>query len=45
VAAIYASSNEQIKRGYNQAFFNKLDITPPWDDDHDRRPSGSAAPR
>jgi hypothetical protein len=36
VAAVYASSNEQIKRGYNQAFFKKLHITPQWDDDHEQ---------
>ena len=33
VAAVYMSSSDQIKRGYNQAFFNKLYITPQWDDD------------
>ena len=36
VAAVYMSSSEQIKRGYNQAFFNKLYITPQWDDDHEQ---------
>lgn len=33
VAAVYASADEQTKRGYNQAFFTKLLVTPEWDDD------------
>ncbi len=36
VAAVYMSSSEQIKRGYNQALFNKLYITLQWDDDHEQ---------
>ena len=32
VAAVYASADEQTKRGYNQAFFTKLFVTPEWDD-------------
>ena len=33
VQAVYGTANEQIKRGYNQAFFKKLYITAEWDDD------------
>jgi hypothetical protein len=34
VAQVYARSNEQTKRGYNQAFFTGLYITPEWDEAH-----------
>jgi site-specific DNA recombinase len=33
VAEVYASADEQTKRGYNQAFFTKLLVAPEWDDD------------
>jgi hypothetical protein len=31
VASVYAQTDEQTKRGYNQAFFKKLYVTPEWD--------------
>jgi site-specific DNA recombinase len=33
VAEVYATASDQIKRGYNQAFFVKLYVTPEWDED------------
>jgi hypothetical protein len=30
---VYASADEQTKRGCSQAFFTKLFVTPEWDDD------------
>jgi hypothetical protein len=36
VAQVYAQADEQTKRGYNQAFFKKLLITPEWDEEHGR---------
>jgi site-specific DNA recombinase len=33
VAEVYAMGDERIKRGYNQAFFKKLYVTPEWDDE------------
>jgi hypothetical protein len=33
VAAVYATADERTKRGYNQAFFTKLFVTPEWDDE------------
>jgi hypothetical protein len=33
VAQVYATADETVKRGYNQAFFKKLYITPAWDED------------
>jgi site-specific DNA recombinase len=32
VAEVYATADEPLKRGYNQAFFTKLLIAPEWDD-------------
>ena len=32
VAAVYAAGDEQTKRGLNQAFFDKLYVTPEWDE-------------
>jgi site-specific DNA recombinase len=32
VATVYETSDEQTKRGYNQAFFKRLFITPEWDE-------------
>jgi site-specific DNA recombinase len=32
VAAVYQGGNQQLKRGYNQAFFRKLYVTPEWDE-------------
>ncbi len=32
VAEVYATSDEATKRGYNQAFFKKLYVTPDWDE-------------
>jgi site-specific DNA recombinase len=32
VAKVYAQADEQTKRGYNQAFFKKLYVTPEWDE-------------
>ena len=43
VAEVYAQADEQTKRGYNQAFFRKLYVTPEWDDGHGRRPYRSRA--
>jgi site-specific DNA recombinase len=37
VAEVYASANERTKRGYNQAFFKKLYVTPEWDDDQGQK--------
>lgn len=34
VAQVYRTANEQTKRGYNQAFFKKLYITPERDEEH-----------
>lgn len=34
VAQVYAAADESTKRGYNQAFFSKLYITPEWDENH-----------
>ncbi len=31
VAEVYEAGNEQLRRGYNQAFFRKLFVTPEWD--------------
>ena len=31
VAAVYASADEATKRGYNQAFFQKIYVMPEWD--------------
>jgi site-specific DNA recombinase len=36
VAAVYATADEQTKRGYNQAFFTKLLIRPEWDDEQEQ---------
>ena len=36
VAEVYAQADEQTKRGYNQAFFKKLLITPEWDEEQGR---------
>jgi site-specific DNA recombinase len=36
VAEVYALADEQTKRGYNQAFFKKLLITPEWDAEQGR---------
>jgi site-specific DNA recombinase len=33
VAKVYSAASEQTKRGYNQAFFQKLYVTPEWDED------------
>ena len=33
VAEVYEHAPEQTKRGYNQAFFKKLYVTPEWDED------------
>jgi site-specific DNA recombinase len=33
VAQVYTSANDQTKRGYNQAFFQKLYVSPEWDED------------
>jgi hypothetical protein len=30
---VYAKADEQTKRGYNQAFFRKLLLTPEWDEE------------
>jgi site-specific DNA recombinase len=32
VAEVYTNAGEQTKRGYNQAFFSKLYVTPEWGD-------------
>ena len=32
VAAVYQGGDQQLKRGYNQAFFRKLYVTPEWDE-------------
>jgi hypothetical protein len=37
VAGVYAEANEQTKRGYNQAFFKKIYVTPEWDEAHTTR--------
>jgi site-specific DNA recombinase len=31
VAAVYQAGDDDLKRGYNQAFFEKLYVTPDWD--------------
>jgi site-specific DNA recombinase len=36
VAAVYATADEQTKRGYNQAFFTKLLVRPEWDDEQEQ---------
>jgi site-specific DNA recombinase len=36
VAEVYSHADEQIKRGYNQAFFKKLLIVPEWDEEQGR---------
>jgi site-specific DNA recombinase len=36
ISQVYATASEQSKRGYNQAFFQKLYITPEWDEDQGR---------
>jgi site-specific DNA recombinase len=33
VAEVYATADDQIKRGYNQAFFEKLYVLPEWNED------------
>jgi site-specific DNA recombinase len=33
VQAVYIAASEQIRRGYNQAFFKKLHVLAEWDDD------------
>jgi site-specific DNA recombinase len=32
VAQVYQGGDEQTKRGYNQAFFRRIDVMPEWDD-------------
>jgi site-specific DNA recombinase len=34
VAGVYATADETTKRGYNQAFFTKLLLTPEWDQEN-----------
>lgn len=36
VAEVYASGDDQTKRGYNQAFFKKLYVMPEWEDEQER---------
>ena len=36
VAQVYATADEQTKRGYNQAFFKKLYVVPEWDKGHEQ---------
>jgi hypothetical protein len=33
MARVYGRDSESLKRGYNQAFFNKLYVLPEWDDE------------
>jgi hypothetical protein len=33
VAEVYASADDQTRRGYNQAFFSKLYVMPEWDEE------------
>jgi site-specific DNA recombinase len=35
VAEVYDAADEQIRRGYNQAFFKKLYVLPEWDDEQE----------
>jgi site-specific DNA recombinase len=35
VAEVYEAADEQIRRGYNQAFFRKLYVMPEWDEEQE----------
>ncbi len=33
IAGVYEAADEDIRRGYNQAFFRRIDVLPDWDDE------------